>query len=404
MLLDYIREHWKDTIHHATQDNGTLIGLPNPYTVPVMGDEFPEMYYWDTYFTNKGLILSGYGDQAKNNVDNLLYLLERYGYVPNGNRIFYLTRSQPPVLYLMVDDVYQMTGDHLWLAKAYRLLTKEYAFFQDNRMTPIGLNRYSGSVCKENASKHANRFRRRTGLTLPEYDDETVWKHYIVFCESGWDVNPRWGKRAWEYVQPDLNSLLYGMEKTMSHYAELLGLEETQIWKERYEERGVLMRRYLKDHKQIYQDYNYYNNAFGSVESLAFFYPIFVGLASDEEAKAAVIELEKYEYTHGLVTCLENGIEGQYQWDYPNGWPPLHYFVIQGLLNYGYKEVAYRIANKWVKLIERMYDTTGQLWEKYNVVNGSLEVINEYDMPPMMGWTAGVYVYCKGLLSQEIQG
>ncbi len=400
MLVDYIREHWQDTMRHKTEDKGTLIGLPNPYTVPVMGNEFPEMYYWDTYFTNKGLILSGDVNQAKNNVENLLYLLERFGYVPNGNRTFYLTRSQPPVLYLMVDDIYQSIKDDSWLGKAYRVLKKEYVFFKEHRMTPIGLNQYSGSVCKEKAKKHADRFRRRTGLTLSEYDDETVWKHYIVFCESGWDVNPRWGKRAWEYVQPDLNSLLYGMEVTMSRYANILGTQEEAMWKGRYEERGVLMRRYLKDHKGIYHDYNFYNNTFSPVESLAFFYPLFVGLASEEEGAVAVRELEKYEYTHGLVTCLENRVEGQYQWDYPNGWPPLHYFAIQGLLNYGYKDVAYRIASKWVLLIERIFETTGQLWEKYNVVNGSLEVINEYDMPPMMGWTAGTYVYCKALLSQ----
>lgn len=401
MLLDYINKHWADTVRYEELDKDSLIGLPYSYTVPVMGDEFPEMYYWDTFFTNKGLILSGNLEQAKKNVDNLLFLIERYGYVPNGNRLFYLTRSQPPVLYLMVADIYQETQDDEWLSKAYKNLKTEHQFFMENRGTPIGLNQYSGSVCKEKAKKHADRYRRRTGLDCVNDTDEEVWRHYIVYCESGWDVNPRWGKRAWEYVQPDLNSLLYGMEVMMAHYAHWLHNGEEHIWRDKSEERRNRMERYLKDEEGIYRDYNFYNNAFSPVKSLAFIYPLFVGMLSEEEAEIAVVELEKFEYNHGLVTCLNNQVEGQYQWDYPNGWPPLQYLTIEGLLRYGYNEAALRIANKWVNLNERVFQMTGQLWEKYNVVNGNLEVINEYEMPPMMGWTAGVYVYCKKLLEKE---
>ena len=101
-VIDFIRENIKKTVRKNTKGDETLIGLPFPYTVPSVSEAFQEMYYWDTYFTNVGLIKSGEVNLAKNNVDNLLYMADKYGFVPNGNRTWYLNRSQPPFLSLMV--------------------------------------------------------------------------------------------------------------------------------------------------------------------------------------------------------------------------------------------------------------------------------------------------------------
>lgn len=69
------------------------------------------MYYWDTYFTNIGLLLSGKVEQAINNTENIAYLIERYGKMPNGSRTFYLNRSQPPFFSQAVRDIFEVTGD-----------------------------------------------------------------------------------------------------------------------------------------------------------------------------------------------------------------------------------------------------------------------------------------------------
>ena len=119
---------------------------------------------------------------------------------------------------------------------------------------------------------------------------------------------------------------------------------------------------------------------------------MFVGLANDEQAKVAVKNLSRLEEEFGVVTCEKNNDQGIYQWDYPNGWACLQYIVMVGLDNYGYKEEAKRIAKKYISLVEKVFDETGNLWEKYNVVKGNIEVNNEYKMPAMMGWTAGVYL------------
>src|SRR2546422_1536000 len=73
----------------------SLIPLPNPYVVP--GGRFREVYYWDSYFTMLGLIASGRTDLVKSMLDNFAHLIGTVGHIPNGNRTYYLSRSQPPV-------------------------------------------------------------------------------------------------------------------------------------------------------------------------------------------------------------------------------------------------------------------------------------------------------------------
>ena len=142
-IEEYIAENWSDCIKENQNDEGTLIGLPYPYTVPAVG-KFDEIYYWDTYFTNVGLLISGFSMQAKHNVDNMLHLVDKYGFMPNGNRTYYLNRSQPPFLSQMVRDVYEFYKDNCWLKLAYRVLEKEYDFWMNKRCQKNGLNVYAG--------------------------------------------------------------------------------------------------------------------------------------------------------------------------------------------------------------------------------------------------------------------
>ena len=145
-VRDFIHENWDSTIQYSPRDTTTLIGLPHPYTVPTAGAMFREMYYWDTFFTNEGLVRDGHAELAKNNTDNLLYMVRRFGKVYNGSRTYYEARSQQPYLSMMVDRVYRTTGDRDWLAGAYETLEQEYDFWMRERMTPVGLNCYGSSA------------------------------------------------------------------------------------------------------------------------------------------------------------------------------------------------------------------------------------------------------------------
>ena len=124
MLENFIKNSWDKCIRYQPEDDGTLIGLPKPYTVPCIEERFQEMYYWDTYFTNLGLLCSNRVEQAKNNAENMSFLIHKYGFMPNGNRTWYLTRSQPPFFSKTVRDIFDITNDKDWLNEMYPALIK----------------------------------------------------------------------------------------------------------------------------------------------------------------------------------------------------------------------------------------------------------------------------------------
>jgi alpha,alpha-trehalase len=119
-----------------------LLYLPYPYVVP--GGRFNEMYGWDSYFIQVGLLRDGEIELAKNMVDNFLYQIENYGKVLNANRTYYLTRSQPPFLTQMVLGVYRKTHDIKWLRGAVPAIEKYYRFWtsEPHLTKETGLSRY----------------------------------------------------------------------------------------------------------------------------------------------------------------------------------------------------------------------------------------------------------------------
>lgn len=392
----YIENNWNRTIKYNPVDDGTLIGLPYPYSVPAVG-YFDEMYYWDTFFTNKGLAISGKMEQVRNNTDNMLYLVERYGFMPNGNRTEYLTRSQPPFLSFMVRDVFEYYKDMEWLAEAYDILEKEYTFWQSKRMTECGLNRYLGDADPKEYKELAKEYEMRCGCR-PDAEEKDIARHMIMNCESGWDITPRWETEGYHYVPVDLNSLLYGFEKNMEFFAIELKNGKEEQWDKKALERKKLMKKYMDNGFGVWLDYNYKRKSLSKVFSIASFYPLFTGLADMSEAEAIMKRLPELETEYGMLTCVKNDVSGTFQWDYPNGWACLQYLAVIGMEKYGYRKDAVRIARKFISLIEKVFEETNDLWEKYNVVEGNINVNNEYEMPSMMGWSAGVYLaLCKCL-------
>ncbi len=409
----YIYDNWDNVIRVNTKDTAVkvdgkddiLIGLPFPYTVPCADGIFQELYYWDTYFTNTGLILSGRLADAKNNVNNICYLVDNYGFMPNGNRKGYLTRSQPPFLSRMVLEVYGADPDKDWLKKCYSSLEKEYDFWQSRRLTPSGLNRYYGDLSIDEKIYYGKYFCRER-MCIPIPDDEKLLisygKNVISLAESGWDCNSRCGLHADEYNGLDLNSLLYGMEKDMEFISGELENGDGEIWSIRAKNRKKLINKLLWDKKSAaYFDYDFVNKKRSSLISSAVFYPMFVFLPDREQAAKTVKELQKIEFEYGVASTENKDGIFSLQWDYPNAWPCQQQIVISALLNYGYKDDALRIAKKYVKLIDKTFIETGKLWEKYNAVTGEVSVTSEYETPEMMGWSAGVYLYCIKLIENN---
>jgi len=403
-IKEYVDKNLPLSIRYTPEDKGNLLGLPKPYIVPCVADLFQEMYYWDTYFANTGLIIRGDVEQAKNNVDNLLHLLNRFGFVLNGNNTYYIYNSQPPFLAQMIREVYDETGDKQWLSKVYETLKKEHKFWQEKRMTECGLNRYCCEELPENEVEGCSQaIIGRLGFRPEGKTDKELAYAYRTAGESGWDLTPRLTWEGYDYAALDLNVLLYNQEKQLSYFAEELGNnEDALIWQKHFVERAKKMREYLKGEDGLFYDYNVNRREVNGIFSVASFYPLFFNMATEQEAKAAVAALSRLEMEHGVATCEKCDTQGTYQWAYPNGWPSMQRIMVEGLLNYGYVEEAKRIARKYVEVVETNYVQTGHLWEKYNVVDGSVRVVNEYDMPAMLGWTFGTYYYCCKILGRTV--
>ena len=113
----------------------TRLPLPLPYVVP--GGRFREVYYWDSYFTMLGLVESGRTDLVRQMLDNFAHLVRTVGHVPNGNRTYYLGRSQPPYLGAMV-GLYAQATDTAQALRWLDALEREHAFWMDGaeRLAP----------------------------------------------------------------------------------------------------------------------------------------------------------------------------------------------------------------------------------------------------------------------------
>lgn len=414
-LLRKINEDFEATKRIHLTDEGTLIGLPNPYTVPSKKDKFQEMYYWDTYFANLGLISLGKVELAKNNTDNLLYLLERFGHVPNGSRLHFLPHSQPPFLSKTVRDVFECLKDKEWLYGAYNTLKKEYEFWQTHRILENKLNAYNppisdnANIIKNFAVSFLGRVQREPlgeesfAPNYPCFDDLSDFEKSKFanacgsFCESGWDFNSRFLDEGFNFAAVDLNSLLYDMEENMRYFSYILDNGEQNLWESRKQERLIKMQTLWSDKDDLFLDFNVVTKKFSGYKSLASVYPMYAKLATKEQAEKTVRFIEAVELEYGFAAG-ENKTVWHMQWDYPKVWAPLQVILYESLKNYGYFELAERVATKYVSLVEKQYAETGELWEKYDGITGG----HPSSAVPMTGWTAGAYAYfCKNLKTTE---
>lgn len=351
------------------EDGDTLIGLPEPYVVPNR-EFFEEMYYWDAYFSMLGLRVLGRMDVARGMVENCFHLLDRFGFVPNANRTYYLSRSQPPFLAPMVALIHEATGDEAWLARAVDYLEREYTGYwtePPHLVEGTGLSRY--------------------------YDDSGDHEH--AEDESGWDLTSRFDKRGTDFLPVDLNSYLYGYERHLGAFHETLGDDEAAAtWRQRAERRRERVVDYCWDEAAgLFFDYDVECETHSEVESLAAYVPLWTGLADDDQAAALAANLDRFECPGGVVTTVHHHGMTDRQWNHPEGWAPLQWMTTEGLARYGYDEAAGRLRRRWLGLCEDVFAETGLFWENYDVVEQAVGGRDRrYETQKGFGWSCTVYL------------
>ncbi|HBH47468.1 MAG TPA: trehalase [Bacteroidales bacterium] len=413
-----IETHLQGLWNHLTRDadsvfeNSTLIPLPEPYIVP--GGRFREVFYWDSYFTILGLAVSNRADLIKNMLNNFAWLIDTVGFIPNGNRTYFISRSQPPFFAPMVME-YSRISSLDSAIKYLPYLEKEYAFWMKgyDRLLCRGdagkrvvrlsedviLNRYwdtnNGPRIEAYAREHS------LASNLSAEDSLQFHKHIRAACESGWDFSSRWfadgktmGTIQTAYLLPvDQNCLLYFLEKSIAELAGYSGMNAKQM---KYEilakNRRVAILNYFWDEDSgFFYDYNYKDTCLSTIKTLAACMPLYFNIATQEQAnRVATVIKEEFLKEGGVVTTLQQTGE---QWDYPNGWAPLQWITVKGLSNYGHEVLAAEIASRWMALNERVFFEEGKMMEKYNVVNIHLEGGGgKYPNQDGFGWTNGIYL------------
>ena len=413
---EHINNLWSILTRHADtaflKNSNTavssLIPLPHAYIVP--GGRFGEIYYWDSYFTMLGLQVSGRVDMIQNMVDNFSFLIDHVGYIPNGNRTYFIGRSQPPFYSLMIKLLAEEKGNDV-LIKYLPQLEKEYAFWMKGSETlneknvsshhvirmPDGslLNRY----WDENNTARPEAHREDTELAHHSNDKPTVYRHIRAAAESGWDFSCRWFKQVHDFstihtteiIPVDLNCLMLHLEETLYEAYKLSNNTSQQnLFAEKTEKRKAAIQQYCwNEEGQFYYDYDFVAGKQKELETIAASFPLYFKVATDQQAKAVASVIQnKFLQPGGVTTTLET--TGQ-QWDAPNGWAPLQWMTILGLQNYNMHELAKEIATRWIALNKRVYERTGKLMEKYNVYNTALDAGGgEYPSQDGFGWTNGV--------------
>lgn len=398
------------------QHRGTLIPLPNPYVVP--GGRFGEVYYWDSYFTMLGLQKDGRADLINNMIDNFAFLIDTIGFIPNGNRTYFLSRSQPPFFAGMVKILAEEKGEDIYV-KYLPQMEKEYQYWMKGQeklstekkselkvvQMPDGsvLNRYYDNSASPRAEMYAADVELSHTTKRPPGE---LYRDLRSACESGWDFSSRWLtdpmklntiRTTW-IIPVDLNTLLYNLEMTIAN-AHLINQDKQkfQEYQALAEARNKAIQKYCWDAKAGYfVDYDWVKGTPTGVLSLAGMFPLFYKLATPAQAASAAKVVEKNFLKPGGLVCTAN-LNGQ-QWDAPNGWAPLQWVSIQGLRHYEQDKLAETIKSRWVKLNVKTYKATGKMVEKYNVSDITLKAGGgEYPVQDGFGWTNGVL---RGLLGE----
>gem|GEM_PF-28565 len=371
----------------------TLIPLPRPYVVP--GGRFREVYYWDSFFTMLGLVRSGRLDLVRDMLDNFAWLIARFGHVPNGNRTYYLSRSQPPFFAAMV-ELYAGATDTAHALPYLGALEAEHAFWMDGagRLAPGQAYRRvvrlaDGSVLNrywdDRAEPRPEAWRQDFELAqrVPRSRSAALYRNVRATAESGWDFSSRWLRdpadlrtlETTDLVPVDLNSLLYQAERLIAALRRFRGRPGDAEAARRYElaaetRRGALLEAAYDPATGYFYDVRWRTGErVTDRPTLAAAAPLFLGLATPEQGRAVAARLGRdFLRPGGFVTTL---VRSGQQWDAPNGWAPLEWMAIEGVRRYGRADLADTARERWLALNRRTYRATGKMMEKYDVVDVS---------------------------------
>lgn len=401
-------------------DRHSSIYLPNGFVVA--GGRFAEMYYWDTYWIIRGLLLCEMYQTVKGIIENFIRLVDIYGHVPNGSRRYYTQRSQPPLLIQMVATYHSCTQDHDFIRNNIKYLDAEFEYWYSNRMVPVykdgaiyRLARYNVVSCYPRPESYYEDYTLASNLTT-EAEKRKLYSNIKSAAETGWDFSSRdtigpdgsnngslISLNTPNILYVDLNSILHANAVVLSEWYRLLGNKPRSSYYKRVANKllTAIDAVFWNEDVGSWLDWDLINN-----RSRNYFYPsnltpLWTGSYYKKKnpiekillylSSQGIIKLDGSPSYWGVPTSLINTTE---QWDYPNCWPPLQAIVIQGLERSNHpvaKYIAFGLAQNWVRTMYTGFVTYGVMFEKYNAIEeGESGSGGEYTAQKGFGWTNGI--------------
>ena len=425
-VADYISVMWSVLRRDPDGSEPYSSLLPLRYSYVVPGGRFSEIYYWDSYFTMLGLEADGRHDLATDMIRNMASLIDRYGHVPNGNRTYYLSRSEPPFFACMIDLMARHDGPQLYLTFLPELQREYEYWMQGEAELPPGqahrhvvrladgtvLNRYwdDRDVPRDESFREDAETAKASGRPPSE-----IYRELRAGAETGWDFSSRWlgdGRtlatiRVTQLLPVDLNSLVAHMEQTLAHGYALKG--DTALaarYRDRAAARIAAIRRLMWDEPDgVFTDYVWTGSRQTGAVTAATTVPLFLAVATPAQAARVADTIRTRLLKPGGMTTSLQRDDGQ-QWDGPNGWAPMQWMAVAGLRAYGQDALAAEIARRWIERQIAAYAQSGVLLEKYNVRTGDAVAKGgggEYPLQVGFGWTNGVLVNLMRLYPDKTQ-
>ncbi|XP_065842693.1 trehalase-like [Oscarella lobularis] len=397
---------------YANPQRHSILPVPHPFIVP--GGRFREFYYWDTYWIVKGLLACNMSDTVMNTLLNFVDLVNRYGFVPNGGRVYYTKRSQPPLLSLMIWDYYQHTGNLSFVRYVFDALEREHDYWLLNKTVEIKIAEKSYRLAHYEAQSSVPRpesYKKdvMSAVGKSPAAAAALYRDIASAAESGWDFSTRWmaqsGENASEMntirtskiIPVDLNSILSTVEMKLSLMAALIGeTDKAHDYKLLSQERAQAIEDVMWNSTlHLWVDYDVELEQHVQAFYLSSVVPIASGVSTNQSRIDASIQklqsLDVLSYAGGVPTSL---IASHQQWDYPNTWPPLQWFTIVALEKAHRSELAFALAQKWIGTNYAAWKQTGHMYEKYNATReGAPGGGGEYNVQTGFGWTNGVVFY-----------
>lgn len=399
------------------QDLYSIIPVPNAFIIP--GGRFREIYYWDSYWIIDGLLVCEMYETAKGMLDNFVAIVKRYGIIPNGTRVYYLQRSQPPLFVPMVYNYYVHTEDIGWVYSNIQYLEDELNYWLGKKTVKIienGEEYVLAHFCADSLGPRPESYREDIHTAAIFNDSkkrQEVYNDLKAGAESGWDFSSRWifdqngGTNAnLSYIETrrvlpvDLNSFLFMSFDCIAKLYFIINNPKRSIY---WNEKAVKWKKAIdkllyNEEDGIWYDYDiklrqhrkgFYPTNFAPLWSKAF--DAIEGLNLGKSAAKYLLDNHIHDYVGGIPSSFLPSGE---QWDFPNAWAPAQSIVIEGLENSGNlaaSKEARKLAERWVQCNMKGYNKHEAMFEKYDAQTfGAFGGGGEYEVQSGFGWTNGV--------------